>query len=105
MTWDVVGRPSRVNAAARSPRDPIVLAMIGRPAPERAVLPVKEDCVDRPGCPIIEVEPVAHRAQLASGPGRCVLPQRQATRLRLLLAAPSAHLVAGDVRRLDPLLP
>src|SRR5688572_190981 len=87
-----------------SPGDPVVLAVITRSAPERPVLPVKEDRVDRAGGAVVELEPVAHCAQLVPDPRRRVLAQREPAGLGLVIAERVAHLIAGDVGRFDRLL-
>src|SRR6266545_190960 len=59
------GRPTAPKVITL-PRDTVVLAVVRRPAPERAVLPVEEDRIDGTGRAVIEVQPVTHRAQLVT---------------------------------------
>src|SRR6058998_3495864 len=69
-----------------SPRDAVILPMIRRPAPERAMFPVEENGVDRAGGPIVELELVAHLAEFVPRPRRRVIAERQAPGLRLVIA-------------------
>ena len=52
------------------PPDPVVLAVVARPAPERAVRAVDQDGVDRARGAVLERHRVAHAAQFAAHPGR-----------------------------------
>src|SRR5439155_4724513 len=87
-----------------SPRDPVVLSIIARPAPHRPVLAVEVDGVDRAGGERLEVKEVAHRAQLFPHPGRHGLVEREPPGPRLVVPERAPHLVARDVRRLGRLL-
>src|SRR5215212_11597233 len=66
-------RPER---RRRLPPDSVVLAVIARPAPERAVRLVEHDGVDRPGGALLVGGGEAHLPQLGAGPRRRGLVQQ-----------------------------
>src|SRR2546422_151679 len=101
-TW-MIRHPAGTRAAA-PPRYPVLPPSVRDPAPERAVLPVEEDGIDGTRGALLELEPVAHLAQVAAHPGRRVGPQGEPAGFRLVVTERVPHLVARDVRRLDRLL-
>src|SRR5262249_26325349 len=86
------------------PGDAVVVAVVARAAPQRAVRLVEEDRVDRPGGARLDLEAVAHLAQLGAHPGRQLLVDQHLARPRVVRAERAAHLVAVDVGRLARLL-
>src|ERR1041384_2493035 len=94
-----------VGPAARAlPRDAVVVAVVARAAPQRAVRLVEEDRGDRPRGARLDLEAVAHLGQLAADPGRQLLVDQHLAWPRVVRAERAAHLVAVDVGRLARLL-
>src|SRR5215467_2227034 len=89
---------------AELPADPVVLAVIARAAPERTVLAVDEDGVDRARAALLELEPVAHARELLALEGGCRAIDREAAGEGFVPAEGVAHLVARDVGGLRRLL-
>src|ERR1041385_7630453 len=95
--WSIAAALRAVNRArkrpARSPRDPVVLAVVARPAPDGAVLPVEQDRVDRPRGALLELEGVPHPAELGADPLRHGVGDEHPAGPGLVLPERGAHLV------------
>src|SRR2546426_15868 len=91
-------------AALRSPRDPVILAVVAGATPQRSVLLIEVDRGDRAGVLFHKFGPVSHPREFSADPGGNLIRQRDPTRLGLVIAERTAHLVAGDVRRFTRLL-
>src|SRR5712691_3753198 len=95
---------ARRAALAKSPTDPVILAVIARAAPQRLVRSIDHDGVDRPGRAILEYFRVAYAPQLAADPRRCLAVEQDPAGLDLVIAERAAHLEAVEIRRLGRLL-
>src|SRR5262249_10752505 len=86
------------------PPDPVVLAVIGRAAPHRAVLAVEQDGIDWTGGLLNHFQLVTHLHELRSDVRRKRRMNHHRARPRLVGAEGAAHLVAVDVRGFRRLL-
>src|SRR5690554_644894 len=84
----------RIGARAPLPGDSVVLAVVARAAPERAVLVIEHDRVDRARRPFPDLDLVPHRRELGSDPRRQVAADDEPARLARLGAERAVHLVA-----------
>src|SRR2546423_4258253 len=89
---------------SRSPGDAVILAVVTRTAPHRAVRLVEFDGVDGARRALLERLLVAHASQFGARPGRHHVGEQYATGSRLVVAERTAHLEAVDVRRFGRLL-
>src|SRR5436853_7583200 len=89
---------------SRSPGDAVILAVVTRTAPHRAVRLVEFDGVDGARSALLERLLVAHASQLCARPRRHHVGEQYAPRSRLVVAERTAHLEAVDVRRFGRLL-
>src|SRR5947209_7463939 len=89
---------------SRSPGDAVVLAVVTRTAPHRAVRLVKFDGVDGPRRALLKRLLVTHPSQIGARPRRHHVGEEDATGPRFVVAERAAHLEAVDVRGLGRLL-
>src|ERR1041385_4966620 len=86
------------------PADAVALAVVARAAPQRPVLPIDHDGVDRPRRPLLEDLRVTHPAQLAADPRRRHRIEQDLAGDDVVLPERAPNLVRVEVRRLRRLL-
>src|SRR6266516_2971605 len=99
MTDDASRITHRMVTAPPSPPDPVILPVVARTAPHRAVGEVEEDGVDGAGGALFVGGGVAHPPQLAADVGRGLFVEEDLSRLDVVLAEGASHLEGVEVRR------
>src|SRR2546423_12742636 len=92
-----------IRCAESLPRNSVILSVVRRASPHRAMLAIEHDGVDRARRAIADLQRVPHRLQGAPHLQRRHVANEHATRTRLMLSKGRAHLIAVDVRGLDGL--